>query len=171
MRTDKTIFTIPVTSLDGTTRTLDEYRGKVLLIVNVASRCGFTPQYTGLEELYRKNRDRGFVILGFPCNQFLWQEPGTNDDIRSTCSIKYGVTFPVFAKVQVNGREAHPLYQHLKATRRGFLWTRAIKWNFTKFLVDRSGHVVGRFSALTSPQKLTGHIERLLEQPHEVIEK
>jgi glutathione peroxidase len=164
MNSDATLYSIPVTTLDGTTDTLDQYRGKVLLIVNIASRCGFTPQYAGLEELYRTYRDRGLMILGFPCNQFLWQEPGTADDIQSTCSVRYGVTFPIFAKVIVNGSSAHPLYQYLKAARRGLLWTQAVKWNFTKFLVDRRGSVVGRFSALTSPQKLTRHIEHLLDQ-------
>jgi glutathione peroxidase len=157
-------YTIPVTKLDGTTDTLEQYRGKVLLIVNVASQCGFTPQYAGLEELYRIYRDRGLVVLGFPCNQFLWQEPGTAEDIQATCSVRYGVTFPVFAKVHVNGPDAHPLYHYLTSVRRGLLWTQAIKWNFTKFLVDRQGNVVGRFSALTSPKKLVRQIELLLEQ-------
>jgi glutathione peroxidase len=163
MSTTASIYDIPVTALDGTIGTLGEYRGKVLLIVNVASRCGFTPQYAGLEDLHRTYKDRGLVVLGFPCNQFLWQEPGTADDIRTFCSLKYDVTFPVFAKVRVNGPDAHPLYQHLRHARRGFLWTRAVKWNFTKFLVDRSGEVVGRFSALTSPRKLAARVERLLE--------
>jgi glutathione peroxidase len=103
-------------------------------------------------------------VLGFPCNQFLWQEPGTADDIQATCSVRYGVTFPVFAKVRVNGSDAHPLYRHLTAARRGFLWTRAVKWNFTKFVVNRCGDVVGRFSAMTNPQKLAGLIEELLKE-------
>lgn len=158
----ETIYDIPVTAADGTTRTLGEYRGKVLLVVNVASKCGFTPQYAGLEELYRTYRDRGLVVLGFPCNQFLRQEPGTADDIRSVCALKYGVTFPVLDKVQVNGPGAHPLYRHLKAARHGLLGTRAVKWNFTKFLVDRTGEVVGRYSALTSPRKLAARIDQLL---------
>ncbi|WP_088257067.1 glutathione peroxidase [Fimbriiglobus ruber] len=165
MTNPPTIYDIPVTRLDGTTTTLNEYRGKVLLVVNLASKCTFTPQYAGLEELYRTYRDRGLVILGFPCNQFLWQEPGTADDIRATCSLRYGVTFPVFAKVKVNGSDAHPLYQRLKSARGGLLGTRAVKWNFTKFLVNRGGEVVGRYSGLTSPQKLTGPIEQLLEGP------
>lgn len=165
MDVSATLYSIPVTTLDGKTATLDQYRGKVLLVVNVASQCGFTPQYTGLEELYRTYRDRGLIVLGFPCNQFLRQEPGTADEIQETCSVRFGVTFPLFAKVDVNGSGTHPLYQHLKAACRGLLWTQAIKWNFTKFLVDRCGSVVGRFSALTSPQKLTHHIERLLGEP------
>lgn len=161
--TPETIYDITVTAADGTARTLDEYRGKVLLVVNVASKCGFAPQYAGLEDLYRTYRDRGLVVLGFPCNQFLWQEPGSADDIRSFCSLKYNVTFPVFARVEVNGSGAHPLYRYLKRARRGLLWTRAVKWNFTKFLVGGTGEVVGRYSALTSPQKLAGRIEQLLE--------
>jgi len=159
---DSNMYTIPVTTLDGTTATLEPYRDKVLLVVNVASQCGFTPQYKGLEELYRTYRDRGLVVLGFPCNQFLRQEPGTADDIRSTCAVKYGVTFPVFAKLNVNGSATHPLYRLLKSARRGFLWTKAVKWNFTKFLVDKGGNVVGRFSALTKPEKLARRIESLL---------
>lgn len=158
------LYAFSVTYLDGAIDTLERYRGKVLLIVNVASRCGFTPQYAGLEDLYRTYRDRGLEILGFPCNQFLWQEPGTGDDIRATCSVRYGVTFPLFAKVRVNGPAADPLYRHLTAARRGFLWTRAVKWNFTKFLVDRQGNVVGRFSPMTEPRKLVGHIEQLLDR-------
>ena len=159
------IYDLPVTALDGTTRTLAEYRGKVLLVVNVASRCGFTPQYAGLEALYREYKDRGLVVLGFPCNQFLSQEPGTEADIRQFCSTKYDVTFPVFAKVDVNGPNAHPLYRHLKAARRGFLWTRSVKWNFAKFLVSRTGEVVGRYSALTPPKRLRRRIEELLGEP------
>jgi glutathione peroxidase len=164
MNSGSTLYTIPVTTLDGATGTLDQYRGQVLLIVNVASRCGFTPQYAGLEELHRTYSGRGLVVLGFPCNQFLWQEPGTADDIRATCSVRYNVTFPVLAKVRVNGSDAHPLYRLLTASRRGFLGTRAIKWNFTKFLVDRRGIVAERFSALTKPRKLAWHIEQLLNQ-------
>jgi glutathione peroxidase len=164
MDTPATIYDIPVTALDGTPRTLDEYRGKVLLVVNVASKCGFTPQYAGLEELHRTYKDRGLVVLGFPCNQFLWQEPGTADDIKTFCSLNYDVTFPVFAKVKVNGPDAHPLYRHLKHAWRGLLWSRAIKWNFTKFLVDREGKVVGRFSALTSPKQLVKRVEFLLAE-------
>ena len=156
------LFEIPITALDGTTQTLEQYRGKVLLIVNVASKCSFTPQYAGLEELYRKYADRGLVVLGFPCNQFLGQEPGTEADIKQFCSLKYDVTFPVFAKLNVNGAETHPLYQHLKAAARGTLGTQAIKWNFTKFLVDREGKVVKRFGMFTKPKSLEAEIERLI---------
>ena len=165
MDTAATLYSIPVTTLDGRTVTLEQFRGKVLLVVNVASQCGYTPQYAGLEELYRTYSDRGLVVLGFPCNQFLWQEPGSADDIQATCSVRFGVTFPLFSKILVNGSNTHPLYQLLKAARRGLLGTEAIKWNFTKFLVDRSGNVVGRFSALTKPDKLKREIERLLQSP------
>ncbi len=160
--TDGSIYDIPVTALDGTAGTLAPYRGRVMLIVNVASRCGFTPQYAGLEALYRTYRDRGFVVLGFPCNQFMNQEPGDAAAIGAFCSLDRGVTFPIFEKVAVNGPDAHPLYRHLKAARRGLLWTTAVKWNFTKFLVGRDGAVVGRYSALTKPEALAGRIERLL---------
>ena len=159
------IYDIPVTDIDGSPHTLAEYRGKVLLIVNVASACACTPQYGGLEELYREYRDRGFVVLGFPCNQFGWQEPGTDADVKQFCSLKYRVTFQMFSKIKVNGRDSHPLYQHLKSAARGLLWTRSIKWNFSKFLVDRNGKVVGRFSSLTTPSRLKRRIEALLEQP------
>ena len=158
------LFEIPVTALDGTAQTLEPYRGKVLLIVNVASKCSFTKQYAGLEELSRKFADRGLVVLGFPCNQFLSQEPGTAADIQQFCSLKYDVTFPVFAKLNVNGSETHPLYQHLKAAARGTLGTQSIKWNFTKFLVDREGNVVKRFSFFTKPKSIEADIERLLGQ-------
>lgn len=155
------LYDIPVTAADGTATTLAEHRGKVLLVVNVASKCGFTPQYAGLEALYQKYRDRGLVVLGFPCNQFLWQEPGAADAIRA-CGVRYGVTFPVFAKVAVNGRHAHPLYRHLKAAAPGTLGTRAVKWNFAKFLVARDGTVVRRYGTATPPDRLAGDIEALL---------
>jgi glutathione peroxidase len=162
------IYDIPVAALDGTPTTLAPYRGKVLLVVNVASKCGFTPQYAGLEALYQKYKDRGLVVLGFPCNQFLGQEPGDAAQIGQFCTVNYGVTFPVFAKLNVNGPEAHPLYRHLKAARRGVLFTKAIKWNFTKFLVGRDGRVAGRFGAFTKPEALAGRIEDLLAQPEGV---
>ncbi len=148
--------------LDGTDGTLAEFRGKVLLIVNVASRCGFTPQYTGLEALYRKYRDQGFVVLGFPCNQFGAQEPGSEAEIGAFCNSTYDVTFPMFAKVDVNGADAHPLYQHLKNARPGILGTEAIKWNFTKFLVDRQGEVVARYAPKDSPESLDSAVAALL---------
>ncbi|QDU22000.1 glutathione peroxidase [Urbifossiella limnaea] len=159
---DDNIYDIPVTALDGTPGTLAPYRGHVMLVVNVASKCGFTPQYAGLEELYRRYKDRGFVVLGFPCNQFLWQERGDPGEIAGFCSTTYGVTFPLFEKVKVNGPGTHQLFRHLKAARRGLLWTKAIKWNFTKFLVSRDGEVVARYGTSTKPEKLVGAIEKLL---------
>jgi glutathione peroxidase len=131
--------------------------------VNVASRCGFTPQYEGLERLYQQYQNRGFVVLGFPCNQFGHQEPGTEDEIRSFCSTKYHVSFPMFAKIDVNGSNTHPLYQHLKTAAKGLLGTPSIKWNFTKFLVDRQGTVVGRYGPLTTPKSLEKVIVKYLD--------
>jgi glutathione peroxidase len=156
------LFDIPVRTIDGVETTLAPYRGRVLLVVNVASRCGFTPQYAGLEALYRKYKDAGLVVLGFPCNQFLSEEPGDEAAIKVFCSSKYDVTFPMFAKVDVNGPTAHPLYQYLKSQRKGLLGTAAIKWNFAKFLVDRDGHVVERYSMFTRPEKLESRIVSLL---------
>jgi glutathione peroxidase len=160
--TTASIYDIPATTIDGTPTTLAEYRGKVLLVVNVASKCGFTPQYAGLEELYQKYKDRGLVVLGFPCNQFMWQEPGDANDIKSFCTLKYNVSFPMFAKVDVNGKDAHPLYAHLKRSARGFLGTKSVKWNFTKFLVARDGTVVRRYATATKPAQLATDIEKLL---------
>jgi glutathione peroxidase len=160
--TPTSLYNIPVTAIDGTATTLEPYRGKVLLIVNVASKCGFTPQYAGLEELYQTYKDRGLVILGFPCNQFMHQEPGNATEIQSFCSLKYNVTFPLFAKIDVNGQNQHPLYTHLKNASRGIFGTRSIKWNFTKFLVNRDGVVIARRSAFTKPKKLAKAIEKLL---------
>ncbi len=148
--------------IDGTERDLAEFRGKVLLIVNVASRCGFTPQYTGLEALYQKYRDRGFAVLGFPCNQFGSQEPGDEQEIGAFCSSTYNVSFPMFAKIEVNGPGTHPFYQLLKSARPGVLGTEAIKWNFTKFLVDREGRVVSRHAPKDTPESLASEIEALL---------
>ncbi|MBD8066258.1 glutathione peroxidase [Devosia sp. PTR5] len=153
-------FTLPL--LDGTDQPLAAYDGKVLLIVNVASKCGLTPQYRGLEALYRQHRDKGFVILGFPCNQFAGQEPGTAAEIADFCSTTYDVTFPIFARIDVNGDTAHPLYQWLKASAPGLLGSEAIKWNFTKFLIDRQGHVVERFAPTTEPEEMAPAIEKLL---------
>jgi len=157
-----TIYDIPVTTIDGRTITLEPYRGKVLLIVNVAGKCGFTGQYEGLEKLYRDHAERGLVVLGFPCNQFLGQEPGTDAEIRQFCSTKFNVTFPMFAKIDVNGENAHPLYKHLKAAKPGFLGFTAIKWNFTKFLVDRSGTVAVRYGTTSKPASLEKDIAKLL---------
>jgi glutathione peroxidase len=156
------LYDISAQRLDGNTASLADYRGKVLLIVNVASRCGFTPQYTGLEALYRKYRDRGFEVLGFPCNQFGAQEPGDAAEIGAFCSTTYDVTFPMFAKVEVNGSDAHPLYQHLKSAQPGILGTEAIKWNFTKFLVDRQGAVVKRYAPKDAPEALDAEVAALL---------
>jgi glutathione peroxidase len=146
----------------GATLNLGELRGRVLLIVNTASRCGFTPQYAGLERLYGNYRGRGLEVLGFPCNQFGGQEPGSAEEIRAFCGNEYGVTFPIFAKIDVNGPHAHPLYQFLKKEKPGFLGIGRIPWNFTKFLVDRQGVVVRRFSPATKPAALAGTIEELL---------
>jgi len=149
-------------AIDGLDRSLTEYKGKVLLIVNVASKCGFTPQYTGLEALQRKYADRGFAVLGFPCDQFGHQELGNEDEIRNFCSLNYDVTFPMFAKIEVNGAGAHPLYEHLKSSAKGVLGTEGIKWNFTKFLIDREGHVVRRYAPTDKPESLAADIEALL---------
>jgi glutathione peroxidase len=146
------IYDISVTTIDGATRTMETYRGKTLLVVNVASQCGFTPQHAGLEALYRKYQDRGFVVLGFPCNQFGGQEPGTEADIAAFCSTTYGVTFPLFAKVNVNGTGTHPLFALLKSAGPGALGTEAIKWNFTKFLVSGSGDVLRRYGSSTTAE-------------------
>jgi glutathione peroxidase len=143
-------------------RSLADYRGQTLLIVNVASKCGFTPQYAGLEALYRKLRDRGFAVLGFPCNQFGKQEPGSEAEILSFCSAKYDVSFPLFAKIEVNGKAAHPLYRHLKQEAPGVLGSQAIKWNFTKFLADRNGRVLRRYAPLHKPQSLEQDVTEAL---------
>jgi glutathione peroxidase len=148
--------------LDGTDCDLAEFRGRVLLVVNVASRCGFTPQYAGLEALYRRYQARGFAVLGFPCNQFGAQEPGNEAQIGAFCRATYAVTFPMFAKIEVNGAGTHPLYRLLKSARRGVLGTEAIKWNFTKFLVDRDGKVVARYAPRDAPEALAADIEALL---------
>jgi len=149
-------------TLDGREVALEDYRGQVLLIVNTASKCGFTPQYTGLESLYGRFHDRGFSILGFPCNQFGRQEPGDAAEIAKFCSLTYAVTFPMFAKVEVNGDNAHPLYEQLKTEAPGLLGSKAIKWNFTKFLVNRAGVPVERFAPTVKPEDLTAKIMKLL---------
>jgi len=149
-----TVYDFEANLLDGTLQKLDAYRGKLLLIVNVASKCGFTPQYEGLEALYRARRDQGFAVLGFPCNQFGHQEPGDAADIRNFCSTKYDVTFPLFARIDVNGADAHPLYKFLKHAAPGVLGSEAIKWNFTKFLIDREGNVVRRYASADAPEKV-----------------
>lgn len=149
-------------SIDGKPQRLSDYKGKVLLVVNVASKCGFTPQYRGLEALWRKYEDKGLVILGFPCDQFGHQEPGDEAEIQSFCSMTYDVSFPMFAKIEVNGPGAHPLYQHLKAEAPGLLGTEGVKWNFTKFLVDRSGKVVKRYAPTDKPEAIEPDIVALL---------
>jgi glutathione peroxidase len=146
---------------NGHEQSLAEYKGKVLLIVNTASKCGFTPQYKGLQELYGKYHDRGLEVLGFPCDQFGHQEPGNDDEIKSFCEVNYGVSFPLFSKIEVNGNAAHPLYKFLKDEKGGLLGD-AIKWNFTKFLVDKQGKVVERFAPTTTPEKIASDIEREL---------
>ncbi|MEO6079510.1 MAG: glutathione peroxidase [Steroidobacteraceae bacterium] len=160
--TGVSLYDLSAQRLDGSSGDLAQFRGKVLLIVNVASRCGFTPQYSGLEVLHRKYRDRGLVVLGFPCNQFGAQEPGSEAEIGAFCSSTYDVTFPMFAKVDVNGAAAHPLYQHLKAARPGVLGTEAIKWNFTKFLVGRDGEVVARYAPKDTPESLDSAVAAAL---------
>lgn len=157
------LHALPVTTADGTMTTLEAYRGQVLLVVNVASKCGFTPQYAGLEDLYRRYGPKGFAVLGFPCNQFGGQEPGDAGEIANFCSLTYDVTFPVFAKVDVNGTDAAPLFRHLKAAAPGVLGSEGIKWNFTKFLIDRTGKGAKRYAPTTKPEDLTADIERLLD--------
>ena len=156
------IYRFTVARLSGEEMSLDAYRGKVLLIVNTASRCGLTPQYAGLEALWQRFRERGLVVLGFPCNQFGAQEPGDAAEISEFCTTNYGVSFPMFAKIEVNGPHTHPLYAHLKSAEPGMLGTEAIKWNFTKFLVDRSGAVVRRYAPTTTPEQIADDIEAAL---------
>lgn len=160
----QTIYDFTVQDAQGTPVSLSEYKGKVLLIVNTATRCGFTPQYAELEALYQTYRDQGFEILDFPCNQFGHQAPGTEQEIAAFCTLKYKTTFRLFKKIEVNGPNAEPLYKWLKAQKSGFLGG-AVKWNFTKFLVDRNGQVVERFGSVTSPEKIEEHIRRLLQTP------
>jgi glutathione peroxidase len=157
-----TITDIPVTTPEGTQVDLSPYAGKVLLIVNVASKCGFTPQYEGLEALHRQFGARGFEVLGFPCNQFGAQEPGDAAEIANFCSLTYDVTFPVFGKIDVNGPDAAPLYRHLKKEAPGLFGTEGVKWNFTKFLIDRTGNVVDRYAPQTKPEDIAADIEKLL---------
>jgi glutathione peroxidase len=155
-------YDIPVTTIDGQKQTLEPYRGQYLLIVNVASRCGYTPQYTGLEALYRRFRKHKFSVLGFPCDQFGNQEPGSEAEIREFCSRTYDVTFPMFAKIEVNGDNAHPLYKYLRTEKPGMLGTESIKWNFTKFLVGPDGEVLHRYGPTDSPEKIERELEPLL---------
>jgi glutathione peroxidase len=161
-RPDASLYDFEVATIDGQPRRLDAFRGQVLLVVNVASRCGFTPQYADLEALYRRHRAEGFAVLGFPCNQFLQQEPLDEAQIKKFCSLSYDVTFPLFAKVEVNGPAAHPLYRFLKAACRGILGTKAIKWNFTKFLIDRHGTPIRRYAPRTGVERIERDLRPLL---------
>jgi len=157
-----TIYEFSAKDIDGRERTLADYKGKAVLVVNTASKCGFTPQYAGLEALHRKLAPKGFAVLGFPCDQFGHQEPGDEAEIRNFCSLEYDVSFPMFAKVEVNGGDAHPLYRHLKKEAKGVLGTEAIKWNFTKFLIDRNGNVVRRYAPTDKPESIEADIAKLL---------
>jgi glutathione peroxidase len=156
------VYDFSAKTIDGKEQSLAAHDGKVLLIVNVASKCGFTPQYKGLEALYRRHRDAGLVVLGFPCDQFGHQEPGDEAEIRNFCALNYDVTFPMYAKIDVNGDAAHPLYRHLKKAAPGLLGSEAIKWNFTKFLVDRKGEVVKRYAPTDTPESLEKDVAKLL---------
>ncbi|MFC4762758.1 glutathione peroxidase [Dyella koreensis] len=149
-----TVYDFSAKDIDGNERSLSEWRGKAMLIVNVASKCGFTPQYTGLEALWRAQKDHGLVVLGFPCDQFGHQEPGDEAEIKNFCSTSYDVSFPVFSKIEVNGDKAHPLYKWLKSEGKGILGSESIKWNFTKFLVNREGEVVKRYAPTDTPEKI-----------------
>jgi len=156
------IYDFTAKSLQGKDVSLSDFRGKPMLIVNTASKCGFTPQYEGLEKLYEQHKDKGFVVLGFPCNQFGAQEPGSEAEIGAFCQANYGVTFPMFSKIDVNGTNAHPLYTYLKGEKAGILGTKNIKWNFTKFLVNRDGQVVNRFAPTTKPEDIQNAIAAVL---------
>lgn len=156
------IYNFTVKTIDGKEKSLAEYKGKVLLIVNVASQCGFTNQYEGLEALYKKYGSKGLEVLGFPCNQFGNQEPGSETQIKEFCQTKFGIEFPMFAKIEVNGPGTHPLYVYLKEKQKGFLGTEAIKWNFTKFLINRQGEVIKRFAPQSTPESLENDILSLL---------
>ena len=156
------VYDFKARTIDGSDQSLGDYKGKVLLVVNVASKCGFTPQYKGLEALYRDYKDKGLVILGFPCDQFGHQEPGDENEIKNFCSLNYDVSFPMFAKIKVNGDDAHPLYKHLKDEQGGVLGWDAIKWNFTKFLVDKNGKVVKRYAPTDKPESIAKDVAALL---------
>jgi len=159
----ETVYDFTVTSIMGLPKSLADYKGKVMLVVNTASKCGFTPQFEGLQALYEKYHDKGLEILGFPCNQFMNQDPGSNEEIQNFCQVNYGVTFPMFAKLDVNGSDAHPLYEYLKKAAPGALGMKAIKWNFTKFLVDVQGNVIKRFEPTVEPADIAPDIEALLQ--------
>ncbi|PJN90174.1 glutathione peroxidase [Bacillus sp. mrc49] len=156
------IYEFKVNKINGETISLEEYRGKVMIIVNTASKCGFSPQYNDLQSLYVQYEGQGLVILGFPCNQFLNQEPGDDLEIDSYCKLNHGVTFPMFAKVNVNGKEAHPLFSYLAENAPGLMGSKSIKWNFTKFLIDREGNIISRYAPKTKPLELESDIKKLL---------
>jgi glutathione peroxidase len=156
------VYEFSAKTIDGKTRKLADYKGKVLLVVNTASQCGFTPQYKGLEALYEKYKDKGFAVLGFPSNQFGQQEPGADSEIAEFCEMNFGVTFPLFSKVNVNGADAHPLFKYLASSKKGLLGSEAIKWNFTKFLIGRDGEVIDRYAPTTKPEDIAKDIEKAL---------
>jgi glutathione peroxidase len=160
----KIFYDFNATSIIGENISMEQYKGKVVLIVNVASNCGFTPQYKGLQELYEKYKDHNFTILGFPSNQFGEQEPGTSKEIRNFCTVNFNVTFPLFEKIDVNGNNTHPLYKFLKSKATGVLWSESIKWNFTKFLIDQNGKVITRYGSSTKPKDIASDIVNLLEK-------
>jgi len=160
-----TIYDFSARTIDGAEQSLDTYRGRVLLVVNVASKCGFTPQYSSLEDLYRSYREDGLTVLGFPCDQFGRQEPGDEAEIRNFCTTQYDITFPLFAKIEVNGEQAHPLYRWLKSQQPGVFGTEGIKWNFTKFLVGRDGQVIKRYAPTDAPDSLRDDIAQALAAP------
>ena len=157
------LYDFEVNKIDGTPTKIQAFKGKVLLIVNTASNCGFTPQYDGLESLYERYKDSGLEILGFPCNQFGYQEKGSNDEIRSFCKVKFGIKFPMFEKIKVNGKNAHPLYRYLKEKAPGILGSKKIKWNFTKFLVSKNGEVIKRYAPNITPEKIEADIKEALD--------
>jgi glutathione peroxidase len=159
----KTIYDFSYTSITGKEIQLEKYRDHVILIVNTASKCGFTPQFDGLERLYTRYKDRKFIVIGFPCNQFQNQDPGTDKEIQDFCKINYGVTFPLSAKIDVNGPDTHPVYKYLKSQSPGILGTKRIKWNFTKFLIDQNGHISKRFAPYVKPSQISSYIDKLLE--------
>lgn len=162
LMSESSIYTIEVLNIKKEKTTLSPYKGKVMLIVNTASKCGFTPQFEGLEKLYQTHKEKGFVVLGFPCNQFGSQEPLNEPQIENFCRLDYAVTFPMFAKIEVNGERTHPLYRYLKAQAPGILGSEAIKWNFTKFLIDRNGKVIHRYAPATTPEAIEADIKKLL---------
>lgn len=157
-----TIYSFNVKNIEGKSVSLEDYKGQLLLIVNTASNCGFTPQYAGLESLYQSCQQQGFTVLGFPCNQFGQQEPGTSEEIAIFCYTNYGISFPLFEKVEVNGQNAHPLFKYLKSAAPGVLGTQSIKWNFTKFLVDRNGIVIKRYPSMATPSMIQKDLKKYL---------